>query len=123
MATPHILMGESALILGITLLAPVQCLLLHASRARGGPFGQPWPASLRRVARGAVLISLLLMAAVLQASNGLALALVLPLSALSMTGMLYVALIQAWPRSTLALCALTTLGALVTLTAVALQHL
>lgn len=110
------MLNEAALILGFALLAPGQCLLLHLSRARGGPFATPWSSSRRKVARGAALISLLLMAGVLNATSGLALALVLPLAALSTAGLLYVPLVRAWPRPTLALCALCTLTALVALT-------
>jgi hypothetical protein len=107
-------MEETLLLLGITLLAPGQCVLLHAGQTRGSPLAPSWPASRRKAARLAGLISLGF-AMLLLSSRGLALALVLPLAALSTAGLLYVAAVHVWRQTTLGLSALSSVIGLVLL--------
>lgn len=107
-------MNDTLLLLGITLLAPGQCVLLHAGQTRGSRLVADWPPSRRKAARLAGWVSVGL-SMVLLRTFGLALALVLPLAALSTAGLFYVAAVNAWRRTTLGLCALSFATGLVLL--------
>ena len=93
-------MIESACPLGIALLAPAQCALLHLGHSRCGLRAAPLPARRRKQIHLAVWLSLLLSMAALNQHAGWALALVLPLAALSIAGPVYVPMVRAWPRPT-----------------------
>lgn len=103
-------MIESALPVGVALLAPAQCALLHLGHSRSGLRAVPLPARARQQIHLAVWLSVLLSMAALNQHAGWALALVLPLAALSIAGPVYVPMVRAWPRLTRVSCGLVAVA-------------
>jgi hypothetical protein len=96
-------------LLGISLLAPLQCALWHGARLGHWPGSEtPLPRPAARLG-GAVLLAFAVLLSGI-AADSLLMALVLPLAALSLVGMLYVPLVNAWPGVTLSLCAVCALA-------------
>lgn len=102
-------MNLTSSLLGISLMAPLQCALWHGARLGRWP-GSQTPLPHRGARLGGLGLLLFTALAAGLAAQSLLMAFVLPLAALSVAGLLYVPLVHAWPCLTLSLCAVSALA-------------